>query len=153
MKKYLESIGHTVNQTVGCDRVYDIAIHSNTKNPYVCARKHVVRAGSYHTDATEEDYDLIIAISHFFADYINKENTVVIPVCYDNNLINYKTEDYTKRRIITTSNPNRYLDHMLEIIDLLDEQEVEFCWEICGGNRLYCEAFEELYDLQGNPQV
>jgi glycosyltransferase involved in cell wall biosynthesis len=152
LKKYLESVGHTVNQTVYCDRVYDIAIHSNTRNPYVNAKKHVCRAGSYHTDAASEGYDLVIVISEFFADSLDCDNKVVIPVCYDKSLTDYKTEEYTKRRIITTSNPNRYLDHMLEIIDVLDEQEVEFCWEICGGNKLYCEAFEELYDLQGNPK-
>ena len=155
IKKYLESKGHevTFDPLLVDDMIYDIAIHSNFKNLDVVADKHICRAGSYTTDAQTQDYDVIITLSNFFAKFINRDNVVVIPVCYDSSLSKHKSALYEDKKIMTTSNPNRHLKDTLKVIKILDKEKVDYTWEICGGNKLYSNLFPEVFKAPANPKV
>ena len=149
LKKYLIKQGHkvTFNPLLANNELYDVAIHSNVKNPDVTAKRHVCRAGSYHTDAEIEKYDLIITLSYYFANYINKFNLKVIPVCYNSNLRKYITNSYTPQTIISSANPNRYFKHFQQIKSKLDISSTKFNWIFCGGNKLYTRFFPETFKI------
>lgn len=155
LARYLRSVGVKVivNPELESSQIYDVAIHSNVKNKNVIARKHVCRAGSLHTDAMKEHYDLVICISKYFADYIKNPNTLVIPACYDKELDYFYSSDYEDRRIITVSNPNRHYSHACLVADLLEAKNVSFKWEICGGNKIYSWDYNEMYDFTSNQNI
>ena len=126
------------------DRNFDIAIYSNTSREFVTAKKHICWCGSFHTDAAEKPYDLIIANSQFMLDTINSHG-VVIPACYEKQVELYKTSIYNPGKIITTSNPNRHILFTEQACELLIAKKINFTWIITGGNKLYSDSFNEQF--------
>lgn len=149
LESYLKSKGHLINST----DVYDIAIHSNTTILPVNARYHVCWCGSFGTtDAKTGNYDLIIANSDLMLEYIGRDG-IVIPACYDKDIERFKTNKYTDRKIITTSNPNRHFLDALKVIDLLHKSKTEFSWLITGGNKLYSDGFSEQFQVMEDSSI
>jgi len=153
LEKMLLEIGYKVDTTIKSkSEIYDIAIHSNVKSKEVKSKKHVCWAGSFHTDASTEEYDLIIANSKHMLQSINKPG-IVIPAYYDPEILDFLTDDYRERTIITTSNPNRHLVDTLKVCDELNKKEITYTWLLTGGNKLYGEHFREHFKVPDRPEI
>ena len=154
LKAFLEGqeLSVDTSDTLSPKEIYDVAIYSNVKHRGVNANKQICWAGSFHTDASFYDYDLIIANSQFFLEFIGKPG-IVIPACYDNDILDYKIDFYHKRQIITTSNPTRHYDDTLQVSHLLDNKIIDYTWLLTGGNKLYCPSFPESFNNTENAHL
>lgn len=146
VRKWLAEAGHNVsiNPEPGED-IFDVAIHSNVFNPKVRANRHICWAGSTHTDADKYPYDLVIVNSQDFKNTLRLDNAVVLPACIEDRVVSYRTDTFVKNRIFCNSNPNRYLEHAINISHILEQQNIDFEWHFCGGNKLYSDSFGECF--------
>jgi glycosyltransferase involved in cell wall biosynthesis len=149
LEKYLKAQGHKVNSS----NKYNIAIHSNWTTQSVNATYQVCWCGSWTTDACDSKYDLVIANSQYMLDKLKIKGTV-IPACYEAKIEEFKlSSNYIDKRIVTTSNPNRYFLDALKVIDLLHKNNTEFSWIITGGNKLYSDKFSEQFQVREDSSI
>lgn len=149
LESYLQSQGHTVNSS----NEYDIAIHSNWMSTSVNTTYQVCWCGSWTTDACDSKYNLVIANSQFMLDKLKIKGTV-IPACYDSKIVEFESlSEYTNKKIITTSNPNRHFFNTLQVIDLLHKSKADFSWLITGGNKLYSDSFSEQFQVKEDSSI
>lgn len=148
LEAYLKGKGYQIN----CSDSYDISIHSNFTHEYVKSKYRICWCGSWTTDANNTNYNLVIANSSFMLEKLNIRG-VVIPACFDSNIKNFKSNSYETGKIITTSNPNRHIDHTLSIFRSLQKEKLNFSWLITGGNKLYSDVFHENFKLSSKSTV
>jgi hypothetical protein len=156
LKSWLEKAGHLVFDPVinpGVDRA-DLCIHSNAfDHRYDGINKHLLWAGSWHASVHDPKADKVIIVSEFMKSQMKCDRAIVIPAPYDHTLDGYKTSDYVKNRIVTTSNPNRHFQHTMKVAELLHERGVEFDLQMVGGNRLYSDKFGECFNFRSSPYI
>lgn len=128
-------IGHT----------YDIAIHSNIFMRGVLANKHICFAGSLHSDASKENYDLVVNVSEHMRK-ITKKGTI-IPACVGNDVKKEYAISFVPGRIVCNANPNKWMYHLEPILDVLNSSNTDYTFQFCGGNQLYSKNFPELWTI------
>jgi hypothetical protein len=146
LRNWLIQDGHRVHDSIISppegETAFDIAIHSNNKNDSVKAKKHICRAGSWHSDAGYADYDIRVVISSFMADQLKVESATIIPAPVLND-INFFERRPIPKRIVCTSNFARHIEHTELIIEGLIKAGVGFEFHICGGNKLYNQSWPD----------
>lgn len=141
LSDYCARVGHEVFTDPEDGGEYEVGIYSNSYSDRFEARNKICFAGSWHTDALSAPYDEIVWVSQYTKDRMKADRGVVIPACIEPEIIDYKTSGYVQNRIVTTANPNRFIEHANEICKILESFGVELEWFITGGNKLYSESF------------
>lgn len=151
---HLHAAGHEIcyDQDPGTEK-YDLAIHANARYPDVLAKKHIVWAGSWHTDAKIAGYDMAVFNTNYMKDRMDMPDARVIHAPYQEFIKEYRVESGIAGRIFCHSNPNRYFNHALAICDALTAMGVQFQWHYSGGNRLYSPMFPECFDSKAHKSM
>lgn len=124
------------------NKIPDLTIFSNKYNEKYRGRKNIIRGGSWHV-SNRAPVDLYICISEYFRKKMDINNAVVIPVPYYKEIENYRGKERIPNRIVSTSNPNRFFPHAIEVCEELDETKIDYEYHFIGGNKLYGEIFDE----------
>ncbi len=126
--------------------VPDLTIHSNSFNPKIESKKHLLWCGSWHAQGTEHT-DKTIVLSEFMKKKLGWRNAIVLPAPFNKEILKYKGGMFASRRIICTSNPNRHYPNTVKLCSILKDRQIDFDMQICGGNKLYGPSFGECFDF------
>src|SRR3990170_2021917 len=114
--KHLQKAGHHVSCAPNPGKeTYDIAVHSNSYQPGISARKSVAWIGSWHADPNQFPYDKVVFVSEFMKSKYDCPEAEVVSASYNDNILAFKTKNFIRHRIVCTSNPNRWLPHGVSI--------------------------------------
>jgi hypothetical protein len=130
----------------------DLTIFSNSYEEYYKGKKNILWSGSWHVSSSAP-VDLHICVSKYFQKKAGIKSAIVIPPPYDNDIDKYKDSQHTPRRIVSTSNPNRYMKHAIEVCKFLDDMEVNYEYHFSGGNKLYSDEYPEAISFCQHPKL
>lgn len=144
---FLKSLGHEVSWIREDNRGFDLTIFSNSYDPKVKTKKSILFLGSWHGQPSDI-FDEVVFVSNFTKEHYKWEKGKVIYACLEPQIFQYKTNKYRPRRIVTVANPNRYIEHAVEICKYLESKNCEVEWCVTGGNKLYSDQFPEPFSNQ-----
>ena len=125
----------------------DLVIHSNGFDNSRVGKKHLLFAGSWHASVHEPKVDKVIMVSEYMKQRTGCSRAVVVPPPYEKKIENYGGFAFSKNRLVSTSNPNRWFQNAFGLASILAKKGLSCEWQFAGGNTLYGDGFGECHDF------